>query len=135
MAVKVFTLEEANRLLPQIERGVRFLSEAAQNVHKLQDQVSVLSLLGSEKSESPEHREFKEKKKRFEELVVLYNRKLEELQRLGCIMKDLRTGLVDFYGSTEGRLIFFCWKLGEKEIAFWHELDGGFRGRRPVSEL
>lgn len=135
MAVKVFTLEEANRLIPQIELAVRFLVEAASAIEQLKDQMSVLTVLDAHKPRSPEHGEYHEKKRKLEELVVGYNRKLEELRKMGCLVKDLRNGLVDFYGVKDDRLIFLCWRLGEKEIRYWHELHAGFRGRRPVSEL
>jgi hypothetical protein len=135
MAVKVFTLEEANRLIPQIELTVRFLVNTGQTIVQLKDQLSVLLVIGAHKSKSPEHGEYHKKKQRLDDLATAYNRKLEALQKTGCLIKDLQHGLVDFYGVKDDRLIFLCWKLGEKEIRYWHELHAGFRGRRPVTEL
>lgn len=135
MAVKVFTLEEANRLLPKIEPEIRFLAQAIPAIQKLKDQIAVLLLIGGDKETRPEYGEFQKKKKRVEDLVKQYNRRLNGLQGMGCIVKDLRQGLVDFYGVKEDRLIFLCWKVGEETIEYWHELHAGFRGRRPVAEL
>jgi hypothetical protein len=57
---------------------------------------------------------------------------VEELTDLGVQVKDLDTGLVDFPSFRDGEEILLCWQLGEGEIAWWHTLDGGFAGRRPL---
>jgi hypothetical protein len=60
---------------------------------------------------------------------------LEQIASTGCVIKDLDIGLVDWPALHGGREIWLCWKYGEPEIAYWHEIDGGFAGRRPVAEL
>ena len=57
---------------------------------------------------------------------------LAEIGAKGCHIKDLDSGLVDFPTIWEGREVFLCWKLGEREVAFWHEVDTGFAGRQPL---
>jgi hypothetical protein len=54
----------------------------------------------------------------------------QELRGLGIELKDYFTGLVDFPAWMDGREVYLCWKLGEPEVAHWHELDAGFAGRR-----
>jgi hypothetical protein len=54
---------------------------------------------------------------------------------LGAQVKDADEGLVDFPALRDGEEVLLCWKLGEDEIAFWHGLEDGFAGRRPVEEL
>lgn len=59
----------------------------------------------------------------------------EEVQRIvaeGIVLRDAEAGLVDFPAEREGRRVFLCWRLGEDEVRFWHEADGGFAGRRPL---
>jgi hypothetical protein len=51
---------------------------------------------------------------------------------VGCVLKDWRTGLVDFPGVHHGRRVWFCWRLGEPTVAYWHDLDEGYAGRRPI---
>jgi hypothetical protein len=51
---------------------------------------------------------------------------------MGCILKDINTGLVDFPTVRKGREVFLCWQHGEPEIAFWHDVDAGFAGRQPL---
>ena len=58
-----------------------------------------------------------------------------DLSQRGCVVKSIDTGLVDWYAKLDGRDVFLCWRLGEKEVGFWHEIDAGFNGRRPISEL
>lgn len=57
---------------------------------------------------------------------------VEELKHLGIETKSVTEGLVDFPAIMEGRKVYLCWKLGEPEVAYWHELDAGFRGRQPL---
>jgi hypothetical protein len=53
----------------------------------------------------------------------------------GAQIKDLGTGLLDFPAQRHGRDVLLCWKHGEPSVLYWHELDAGFAGRRPISEL
>src|SRR5438132_2679131 len=55
---------------------------------------------------------------------------VRELQGLGIELKDFHTGLVDFRSTLDGREVFLCWRLDEPDVAYWHELDAGFAGRR-----
>jgi hypothetical protein len=56
---------------------------------------------------------------------------VREIQATGAIIKDINTGLVDFPALREGREVYLCWKYGEDELSFWHDLDAGFAGRQP----
>jgi hypothetical protein len=56
-----------------------------------------------------------------------------ELEEIGCELKDYEQGLVDFPAVLEGREVLLCWKLGEDAVAFWHELNAGYAGRRPLT--
>ena len=59
---------------------------------------------------------------------------IERVRDLGGEVKDVETGLVDFPGLRRGEEILLCWRLGEKKLGFWHPVDSGFAGRRPVDE-
>ena len=58
---------------------------------------------------------------------------VEELRELGVEPKGALEGLVDFPAMIDGRLVFLCWKFDESEILYWHDLDGGFSGRQPLT--
>jgi len=59
---------------------------------------------------------------------------VEEIQQTGCVVKDLDEGLVDFPCLREGEAVYLCWKLGEQRIEYWHGIDEGFAGRKPLDE-
>ena len=67
----------------------------------------------------------------FEKLDAL----IHKIQDLGVLIKDINTGLLDFPALREGREVYLCWKHGEGEIAFWHEVEAGFAGRRPIRDF
>jgi hypothetical protein len=56
------------------------------------------------------------------------------LQAMDVVLRDLETGLIDFPALRDGREVYLCWQEGEDEIAFWHEVDAGFAGRRPLGD-
>jgi hypothetical protein len=57
---------------------------------------------------------------------------LLELQAMEVVLRDLDRGLVDFPSIRDGREVFLCWEEGEDEIGYWHDLDAGYGGRRPL---
>ncbi|MGH2632058.1 MAG: DUF2203 domain-containing protein [Tepidiformaceae bacterium] len=57
---------------------------------------------------------------------------LEQLGEWGIEVKDPAQGLIDFFHEREGRVVFLCYLLGEPGIAYWHTVQGGFAGRRPI---
>ena len=72
---------------------------------------------------------------RFRGLVETLREQIEAIQDTGCVIKDIEVGLVDWPALHQGREVLLCWKYGEPEVGFWHELNTGFAGRRPISEL
>ena len=71
----------------------------------------------------------------FRGLVETLREQVDEIQDTGCIIKDIEVGLVDWPALHQGREVLLCWKYGEHEVGWWHDVDSGFAGRRPVSEL
>ena len=133
--VRVFTLKEASDVLPDVREHIVWLSAAIERISSLQDRAAVLEVIGARDADSPEHAELHAVRRDLEEQVRRYNERLEEFQQVGCLIKDLRSGLVDFYCRKDGRLVFLCWKLGEDDIRHWHEINAGFHGRRSVTEF
>ena len=60
---------------------------------------------------------------------------VRQIDAWGVNLRDIGTGLVDFPALVNGRPVWLCWKLGEDDIAYWHELDAGIAGRQPLIEL
>ena len=64
----------------------------------------------------------------FERLDLL----VHQIQDLGVLIKDINLGLLDFPALKDGREVYLCWRYGEGEIAYWHEVEAGFAGRQPI---
>jgi len=60
---------------------------------------------------------------------------VRQIDAWGVTLRDIGTGLVDLPALANGRPIWLCWKLGEDDLAYWHELDAGVAGRKPLIEL
>jgi hypothetical protein len=71
---------------------------------------------------------------RLRELADDIGRTVARIHDLGCLVKDLEMGLVDFYGKHEGKTVFFCWQFGEAELVHFHALDAGFEGRQKLRQ-
>ncbi len=67
----------------------------------------------------------------FERLDALIHQILDT----GVQIKDINLGLLDFSAIKDGREVYLCWKYGEGDIAFWHELEAGFAGRQPIASF
>ena len=57
---------------------------------------------------------------------------LHQIQEMDIEVKDLVTGLIDFVALKDGREVYLCWKYGEEQIQFWHEIEAGFQGRQLI---
>ncbi len=129
---KIFTVEEANRTLPLVSRIVQDL---VRDHEAWEDKVREFELatVGS----SPDHPDAIAELLQYEaqRLATEIEGYIAELNGLGVICKGMDTGLVDFRGQLEGREVFFCWKLGEPSVQYWHELDAGFVGRQKLQSL
>ena len=69
------------------------------------------------------------------EIVRRMERAVAQIDAWGVTLRDIQSGLVDFPALVSGRQVWLCWRLGEGEIAWWHELSTGFSGRRALTDL
>lgn len=82
----------------------------------------------------PPYQELVRKKNEREQSMARLEEVVGEIQETGCVVKDVDEGLVDFPTLRDGREVYLCWKLGEKRIEYWHGMDEGFAGRKPLDE-
>ena len=59
---------------------------------------------------------------------------VDELTDIGVELRDYESGLIDFPGRHEGRDVYLCWKLGEERIGYWHSVEEGYKGRKPITD-
>jgi hypothetical protein len=129
---RYFTLEEANALLPAVKALAERMVVHRQALERAQKEYAELlgHIAGNGGGLPPS--EFAEVQDQVEQEAGGVARCVEGIQELGGIVKDLDDGLVDFLARRDGEDIVFCWRLGEDEIAYWHGLEEGFRGRKPL---
>ena len=116
--IKYFTPAEARRTLPLVKKIVRDILDTTKEMRLLADEI-VNNVEGDD---------------RIKKMASDVDKFMNELEEIGCYFKDwnFRIGLVDFPGLINGREVFFCWKSDEEDIEFYHELDEGFSGRKPI---
>jgi hypothetical protein len=135
MADKYFNRHEAEDLLPVIGP---FLEEARQKKRALDSFTAEISnaalrimMLGGS---LPPFTELHHKKAQRDKVAEQLARTVDAIQQTGCLVKDLETGLVDFPSLRGGEEIYLCWKLGEARIGYWHGIEEGFTGRKPLDD-
>ena len=139
MSYHVFTVEEANRLVPVLEDAFRRIEEAREEARTHHERLQVLDALWEnavEDPDNPDHEEYREHRKALSAAADIVEETVkEEIVDRGLRFPagGLEHGLVDFPTSFEGRWVYLCWERGEPELRFWHEVDGGYRGRRPIT--
>ena len=132
---KTFTLAEANALLPTVKPLVEQLQTLHQSILRANQQLSELTQKVSAGNGYPIQALTQEIRRLTDDhlrLVERFESALQQLEALGCMLKDLTIGLLDFYGLRDGQTILLCWKLGEERIRFWHTLEEGYPGRQPL---
>ena len=130
---KRFTLTEAERLLPEIEKIIRQAvslksryQEAEQAIQTFAQRVAMQG--GVVIDRETVLRQRAERDRCGERLKTA----VEEIQEYGCLIKDLDVGLIDFPTLFRGKEVYLCWKMGETGISHWHGVDEGFAGRKPI---
>ncbi|MDP3920988.1 MAG: DUF2203 domain-containing protein [Candidatus Omnitrophota bacterium] len=131
--VRLFTLEEANGTLPVLSQLIRKLQALREKISRLEVEVDLLEIV-SEQDEKEPSPAVNQKLSAYQEEVNIFYEVLDQVHALGCFLKDIDAGLVDFYSNHAGQVVYLCWKLGEKEIGFWHEIGKGFTSRQPLEE-
>lgn len=128
---KYYTVEQANATLPLVRLIVRDITVLA---HALREQHGRLARLQEEAEPILEAdlEDAVDEIERTQEQMHAFER---ELQELNIELKDHLIGLLDFPARFEGREVYLCWRLGEPEVAHWHELDAGFGGRQKLAKV
>ncbi len=133
-ASRVFTIEEVEALIPRLSQIVgmqlfqqseieRGLAELARILGGLPESLE----LGTD--DAPEAARLK---RDLSQRILRYESGWREVQELGALVKDPQIGLLDFYGHVDGRLVHLCWRYGEDTLCYFHDLEAGYAGRRPL---
>lgn len=129
-------MEEANAVLPavvkQLEAMDVLLARRREVGDLLEDMDAYWGNAVKEKTH-PDHAEYLRLHEELADVMADLNGCAKAIHDLGGHLKSPEQGLVDFYALRDGEPVFLCWQRGEEAVAFYHELDAGFRGRRPLS--
>ena len=132
MSPRYFTAEEANDALQDVRPLTEELVEHRRALVELQELQLSLTQRIAGNGGNVEPRKLQELQERLDEEVAGIARCVARIHEAGALVKDLDQGLVDFPARREGEDVLLCWRLGEEEIGYWHGLEEGFSGRKPL---
>jgi hypothetical protein len=122
--MKIFTIEEANALLPRVRTIVTQIQRAHRGLSKYRDEANAASQAAERGGGGVPNGQH------YAELVTALTAEMSNLDGLGVQLKDFDRGLVDFPYLRDGRVVLLCWQLGEgDELEWWHDVEAGFAGR------
>ena len=125
--MKLFTIQEANALLPSVRTIVEKIQQAHRNVSRYADEAK-LAAEAADKGGGGVSSGVA-----YAKALTELTGSLAELETLGVQLKDFERGLVDFPSLRDGRVVLLCWQMGEgDELEWWHDVDAGFAGRTPL---
>ena len=123
---RYYSLEEANRLLPDISRQLLALKQAREEIAI--KRLKIERARRDQSADDPDHFFVEEAEVEF--MVIAARQQIEHLTSQSIEVKDIDAGLVDFLTLIDGREAYLCWRSGEPTIRFWHGLNEGFAARK-----
>ena len=128
---KYFSVEEANKALPLVRMILSDIVRQNRIVEDLQQRLSMVSRDNRPASSELYTEELAQSQSELDSEEAKLTSYIDELRRLGVEFKGT-DGLCDFYSIMNGREVFLCWRLGEPEVSYWHDLDAGYSCRQPL---
>jgi hypothetical protein len=122
--MKLFTLEEANALLPEVRRLLARIDLARATLRRMGPEAKRAS---QSKGGGGIAHGFQ-----YSDALATFLALTQEILGLGIEIKDLDQWLIDFPSQRDGRVVYLCWRRGEENIEWWHDMDAGFAGRQPL---
>ena len=126
---KLYTVAEARELVDKLRP---ILIEIRALRREIADHSAILRTLSPEMRGNGHAADVSRREDRVSRCIELIGRRLGEIEELDIEVKDIETGLVDFFSLRDGRVVYLCWAVDEPTIAYWHEINAGFRGRQPL---
>jgi len=130
-----FSLAEAQSLIPEVSRLLReavalkgAYQEAEQAIETRSQRITMMGGVMVDRNQAIDARQ------RRDASAVNLRSAIEQVQAMGCVVKDLDIGLIDFPTEFRGAEVYLCWKLGEPKIEFWHGVEEGFGGRKAIDQ-
>lgn len=137
MGPRIYTPREASALVPKLSRAFDDIDQIKARLKTIKGKVDVLEMIWGDEvraETNPDHREYAHYMEEIEQSKKDFDTASKRFAEFEAVVKSIEQGLVDFYGVIENRLVFLCWKRGEKAIEYYHHLEDGFPGRQPIPE-
>jgi hypothetical protein len=126
--MKIFTVEEANALLPEVRIITGKIQRAHRKLSRFRDEAKQAAEAADQGGGGGMVNGVA-----YAAILTELTTQMAELEALGVQLKDFERGLVDFPSLRDGRVVLLCWQLGEgDELEWWHDVDAGFAGRTPL---
>ena len=132
MAKRIFTLEEADNLIPWLESKFQDLSAAREEEGRLQMSTAALMRQSRSNGGSGMEEKIVSAQKAVDEATARTSGLINEITDQGILVRNVDMGLVDFLSVREGQEVFLCWIRGEKTISYWHSTREGYGSRKPL---
>jgi hypothetical protein len=132
---RVFSLTEANSLIPKLDSMTTDLMQKKELMQKKHDQLLVLDLIEGEKikdEDTPEYHDYWRKRADLENLVVSFEKDIVALNDMGCYLRDVSSGVVDFFSIWKSELVYLNWTRGEVRIIYYHDVDAHYNDRKSL---
>jgi len=126
---RLFTVNEANELLPTLRPLVEQILE---NIRRLKSSSETVIRKGQVDPEAPDLMEKLREDSEIAKLIGQVKGWVDEINAYGCMCKGVEQGLVDFPCMFGAEVVYLCWQIGEPNVGFWHRIEDGFAGRRPL---
>lgn len=125
--MKLFTLQEANALLPSVKVILARIQRAHRGLSKYRDDARKAAEAAEQGGGGIDDGGA------YAIILTEMTSQMSELDALGVQLKDFERGLIDFPSLRDGRVVLLCWQMGEgDELEWWHDVDAGFAGRTPL---
>lgn len=125
--MKIFTVEEANALLPAVRAILVKIQRCHRRIYSQREEVK-LAAEAAERGGGGTDSGVE-----YAALLIQFTGLVHELEELGVQIKDFARGLVDFPSLRDGKVVLLCWQMGEGDrVEWWHDVDAGFAGRTPL---
>jgi len=147
---RFYDLDEANDAIPEVRTILEALRDQRAELIRLRDEVLEATGSTDVAAETAQAREegktatdastatdadLRVLRLRMQGVIDRMQAGVVRIDELGITLREIETGLIDFPALASGRQIWLCWRLGEDDVAWWHELSDGFSGRRELAEL
>jgi len=133
MRGKIFTVDEANRMLPLVGRIADDIVSTYADVN--QALAAYEASKARNDSTTAADADLRRRDREVGDVLDQFQGLIQEIEALGGTVKDYERGFIDFYGDVAGEIVYLCWTRGEASITHWHRLDEGYAKRRDLPSV